>query len=337
MFSISDLSLRCIHQNNRLVAACHDGLILKTSNKPTQKDALWTVSYCSPSWTLANQGFPISVTFDTNRKLVHSSEECRLRSSEYLKVKDGDHRLLLRLSPGAVAAEGKRLGLELYTENDVNSQPSAVFFVQEESDQAFREVDLDLLINHPPPTETITELLNNSYDYFVIGSSFCSLAFIHQIFRNDSKAKILVLERGVKYLPEHHQQCPPSSLPGEVELIPWSISQETLKNEFIENVRGQIPLLGGRSTYWSGWSPTPSSKEMAGWPEQLRVPLENTYFALARGFLNVIAANKITAHESNRLLYRTFQNCLKNCLDSAASIESIDQVLHAPLAMGNDR
>jgi hypothetical protein len=211
------------------------------------------------------------------------------------------------------------------------------FFVREGLDQVFREIDLDFFSSRHTTTKMIPQLLHNIYNYVVIGSSFCSLAFIHQIVQNNPKAKILVLEKGLKYLHEHHQQCPASSPPRDVEFRPWIISQETIQNEFVQNVRGQIPLLGGRSTYWSGWSPTPSSKELAGWPEQLKTPLEETYFALARGFLNVTAANQIKAKESNRSLYRTFQACLKNCLDSATSIESVEQVLHAPLAMGNDR
>ena len=337
MSPILDLSLQCIHYNNRLVAACHDGLILETSKKPAKIGTLWTVTYCSSLWILDNQGFSMSVTFDTKSKLAHSSKESGSKSSDCVEVKDGDRRLLLRLSPDTVAAESNKLRLELYTVNDLSNHTSTVFFACEGFDQTFREIDLDYFSNHPAAIKTTAELLDTIYDYVVIGSSFCSLAFIHQITQNHPKAKILVLEKGLKYLSEHHQQCPPSPSPGEVEFRPWIISLETVQNEFVQNVHGQIPLLGGRSTYWSGWSPTPSSKELAGWPEQLSTPLEKTYFALARGFLNVVAANKINANEGDRFLYRTFQHCLKSCLDSAASMESIEQVLHAPLAMGNDR
>lgn len=278
----------------------------------------------------------MSVTFDTKSKLAHSSKESGSKSNECVEVKDGDRRLLLRLSPDTVAAKSNTLRLGLCTNNDLISHASPVFFVREGFDQTFREIDLDFF-SHPAITNTAVDLPNTIYDYVVIGSSFCSLAFIHQISQNHPKAKILVLEKGLKYLPEHHQQCPPSSSPGEVEFRPWTISQETVQNEFVQNVHGQIPLLGGRSTYWSGWSPTPSSKELAAWPKQISAPLEERYFALARGFLNVIAANKINASEGDRFLYREFQQCLKNCLDSAASIESVEQVLDAPLAMGNDR
>ncbi|CAF1290359.1 unnamed protein product [Adineta steineri] len=152
------------------------------------------------------------------------------------------------------------------------------------------------------------------------------------------KAKILVLERGSIYLSEHRQHYSiPLPTPGDLELRPWSISPETLENEYVQKVCGQIPSLGGRSTHWSGWSPTPSTKELAGWPEDLKVPLQKTYFGLAQKFLGVIEANEINAFENNNYLYGTFQSGLKSRLDSADTIESVEHVRHAPLAMGNDR
>jgi hypothetical protein len=277
------------------------------------------------------------LTFDTKSKLISSTEENGSTSNESLKVKDGDRRLLLRISSAASAAAENKLGLELLAENDPDGKASAVFFVREGSNQTSRYIDPDFFSSYPTTTKTIADLVDNYYDYIVIGSSFCSLAFIHRTLQNDPKAKIIVLEKGLKYLPEHHQHCASSSRPGEVEFRPWAISHETVENEFVKNVYGQIPLLGGRSTYWSGWSPTPSSKELAGWPEDLKTPLQQTYFDLAHQFLGVIAANNINAQENNNFLYRKFQSCLKKCLDSAANIDSVEQVLHAPLAMGNNR
>ena len=122
-----------------------------------------------------------------------------------------------------------------------------------------------------------------------------------------------------------------------MEFRPWIISDETIQNEYVKNVHGQIPLFGGRSTYWSGWSPTPSIKELVGWAKDLTTPLQETYFGLAREFLNVVEAIEIKAFENNTRLYGDFQSCLKERLDNAANIQSIEQILHAPLAMGNDR
>ncbi|CAF1259637.1 unnamed protein product [Adineta steineri] len=152
------------------------------------------------------------------------------------------------------------------------------------------------------------------------------------------KAKILVLERGSIYLSEHRQHySTPLPTPGDLELRPWSISPETLENEYVQKVCGQIPFLGGRSTHWSGWSPTPSTKELAGWPNDLKMQLQKICFGLAQKFLGVIEANEINAFENGNYLYGTFQSGLKSRLDSADTIESVDDILHAPLAMGNDR
>jgi hypothetical protein len=276
------------------------------------------------------------LTFDTKSKLITSTEENGSKSNESLEVKNGNRRLLLRLSP-AVSAANNKLGLELIAQNNSDGKASAVFFDCEGFNQTFRDIDPDFFSSSSTSTKTIADLVDNDYDYVVIGSSFCSLAFTHRTSQKDPKAKILVLEKGLSYLPEHHQHCPSSSLPREVEFRPWAISHETIQNEFIKNVHGQIPLLGGRSTYWSGWSPTPSTTELAGWPEDLKTPLQETYFGLAHEFLGVIAANNIKAHKNNNFLYHEFQSCLKERLDSAANIESVEQVLHAPLAMGNNR
>ncbi|CAF4319023.1 unnamed protein product, partial [Adineta steineri] len=152
------------------------------------------------------------------------------------------------------------------------------------------------------------------------------------------KAKILVLEKGLKYLSEHRQHYSiPLPTPSELEFTPWDISPETRENEYVQKVCGQIPFLGGRSTHWSAWSPTPSTKELAGWPNDLKIQLQKIYFGLAQKFLGVIEANEINAFENGNYLYRTFQSGLKSRLDSADTIESVEHVLHAPLAMGNDR
>jgi hypothetical protein len=335
MSQISDLSLRCINYNDRLVSTCHDGLILQTSTKLTKNSALWTVTNRSSLWILVNQVSSIRLTFDTKNKLISSSEDNTPTFNESLKVKDGDRCLLLRLSPGAAAIDNK-LALELLAENDHDGKASVVFFVCEAFAQISHCMDLDFF-SSSPATKIIADLGDNYYDYVVIGSSFCSLAFIHQTLQNNPKAKFLVLEKGLKYLPEHRQHCPPSSSPGEVEFRPWTIAHKTIQNEFIKNVHGQIPLFGGRSTYWSGWSPTPSANELTSWPEDLKTALQERYFDLARKFLTVIPANQIKAHENNSILYCAFQNCLKKCMNNAANIESVEQVLHAPLAMGNNR
>lgn len=337
MSLISGLSLHCVNYNNRLVATCDSRLILETLTKPAEKNAVWIALYHSASWILINQVSLMCLIFDGNSKLISRLEKSGLIIKKSLEVEIGDRHLLLRLSPTTSVTAENKLCLELIDKNDADRKPCPVFFVHEGFDQLFRDIDPDFSNSLRTTIKTIADVVKNYYDYVVIGSSFCSLAFIHQTLQNNPKAKILVLEKGLKYLLEHHQHCDTSSSPGGVESRPWTIADETIQNEFLKNVHGQIPLLGGRSTYWSGWSPTPSSKELVEWPEDLKTTLQETYFSLAQKFLGVVPASEIKAYENNDFIYRTFQSCLKKCLDSARDIESVDQVHHAPLAMGNER
>src|SRR5882762_3357349 len=49
---------------------------------------------------------------------------------------------------------------------------------------------------------------NQQFDYIVIGSGFCSLAFVERIFATNPNARILIIERGPFFLPEHFQNLP---------------------------------------------------------------------------------------------------------------------------------
>ena len=335
MTQISDLSLRCINNNKYLVATCDKGLILETATSPTKKNALWTLTYLPLSWTLVNQVSSMYLTFDMQKKLITTAEGTGCTLNESLTIKDGGCHLQLRLSL-SVSTSDNQLTLELLATDDSQRISFAIFFVCEGSNQIFRHIDFSFF-NSSPTAKSVANLRDDPYDYVVIGSSFCSLAFIHRILQKNAKAKILVLEKGMKYLPEHYQHCSPCSDPTEVEFKPWSISSKTTENEFIKNVHGTIPLLGGRSNYWSGWTPTPTTAELAGWPEDLKKSLQEKYFNMAQEFLGVVTAENIKAQEGENLLYGQFQTSLKKRIDDAATIESVEQILHAPLAMGNHR
>ncbi|UJR24489.1 hypothetical protein I4U23_005864 [Adineta vaga] len=327
--AISCVSLRCINENDRVIAADHNGLLMENSTKPIEENAQWIIVYYDPLWILINHATSMCLIFDTKNKHI----------SKPLKVNDGHRHLLLRIS--SKTTKDNQIAFELFDENNPQNNASIIFFVFEGFQRTFPIIDHDSISNltASPKINTIANIVNNLYDYIVIGSSFCAAAFIKQTKKNNPKAKILVLERGLKYLPKHHQHCPScSSPPRDVESRPWTICSETTQNEFIKNLHGQIPFQGGRSTYWSGWSPTPSTKELTGWPEKLKSQLQETYFHLARRFLGVITANEIHALDNeNNLIYHTFQASLKQRFDSAANIESIDEVMHAPLAMGNNQ
>ena len=336
MTTISDVSLRCLSRDNCLIAASHDGLTLQTLTKPMENSVLWSVTYNDSSYMyiLSNDIYGKHLTFDLKNELLSNTEDKTKISGTSPVVKNGDDCLLLRLSFSAALDD--RLGLELCAKNGLG-EVSPVVFVREGSDQIFPYIDQNFLNTSLPTLKTIADIVDNCYDYVVIGSSFCSLAFIHRILEHNPNVKILVIEKGLKYLLEHYQHCYSFYHPGQLEYRPWGISKETVQNEFIENVHGQIPFFGGRSTYWSGWSPIPSEKELTGWPKELKNQLQNKYFNEAYEFLNVIPANKINAKQNNNIIYGAFQHYLKEYLSSATNIESVEKVLDAPLATDSNR
>lgn len=316
---MQNISLLSVKHSNRFLAIHDKELILVT------KAAVWSIIRYSSCWILANEGSSLRVIF-SNKRQRHRS----------VQVTDDPHRLILRASIKMTPTNG-HFGLELLLENPLEGTVFPIFFLSIRDQQILQRIDHRCFERNVIPVDILTVPDDCHYDYVVIGSSFCALAFIHRILENNPNAKILVLEKGFKYLSKHRQSGYSHALPGEVEVRPWSIAAQTLAEGVIENVHGQIPLFGGRSTYWSGWSPTPSTKEMVGWPEQLRISLETTYFALAREFLGVVEANNINARHNGTRAYAAFQSSLKKCLNSADSVESVEQVLHAPLAMNTDQ
>jgi len=68
------------------------------------------------------------------------------------------------------------------------------------------------------------------FDVVVIGSGFCALAFVDPALKRDPHIRILVLERGPFFLPEHSQNLPlpyQHTLGGLSETFPWTLSAKT--------------------------------------------------------------------------------------------------------------
>ena len=110
------------------------------------------------------------------------------------------------------------------------------------------------------------------FDYVVIGSGPCGLAFVDQVLKNNPFAKILIIERGPFFLPEHFQNLPvpfQQTIGGMSETFPWTLSATTHNGEHIKWQHGMGPFFGGRSTLWSTWCPRPTEEEMAGWPREV--------------------------------------------------------------------
>ncbi|KAF8152233.1 hypothetical protein B0H34DRAFT_677629 [Crassisporium funariophilum] len=147
--------------------------------------------------------------------------------------------------------------------------------------------------------ETWEDICNTGdVDFIVIGSGFTALAFISQTLKQNPKKKIICLERGDFWLPDHFQNLPlpfKYTLGGPSETFPFSLSRDTF-NSTIKFVHGSTPFFGGRSTFWSAWSPTPTQDLMRGWPDSLKKTAGepwSEFFARARSLLRVTPADNI--------------------------------------------
>jgi choline dehydrogenase-like flavoprotein len=180
------------------------------------------------------------------------------------------------------------------------------------------------------------------FDYVVIGSGFCALGFVERALKNDPHARILILERGGFFLPEHFQNLPlpyQSTLGGLSETFPWTLSAETHNSRFIKWQHGMVPFFGGRSIMWSAWCPRPTPEEMNGWPEEM-IAVAQEYFAHAEKLLNVIPADEIdkgpnAVHRPRRPIFGVMQDKLTSHVQkNLHKIESATRALAAPLAVG---
>lgn len=183
------------------------------------------------------------------------------------------------------------------------------------------------------------------FDYIIIGTAFCALGFVDRVLNKNPHARILILERGSFFLPEHFQNLPlpyQQTLGGLSETFPWTLSSKTISNGFIKWQHGMVPFVGGRSTLWSAWCPRPTRDEMKGWPEQV-IDVANKYFEHAEKLLNVVSASEIdkgrtTPPSGQRPIFGILQEKLTQRLQEQLSkIDSATRAIPAPLAVGAPR
>ena len=174
------------------------------------------------------------------------------------------------------------------------------------------------------------------FDYVIIGSSFCALGFIDRIARNNPNAKILVLERGQYFHPEHFQNLPPAymfSLRGS-ETFPWRITEATHEGKYIKWLHGSFNFFGGRSIFWSAWSPKPTDAEMEEWPKPVKETIHK-YFDEIESLMGVTPADEIF-DTNGQSIYGTLQLSLQVMLrDTPKKFENVTRIIPAPLATEN--
>ena len=183
---------------------------------------------------------------------------------------------------------------------------------------------------------------SGEFDFIVVGSSFCGFSFVQRMLKNNPFAKILILERGDYFLPQHFQNLPlpfRNTLGGVSETFPWSITPKMHNGQYIKWQHGQVPYLGGKSIMWSGWCPEPSNAEMPGWPKEIMDTIHN-YFEDATKLLNVISAKEIYKKENcspfttNQPVYGVLQNEIEKSLkENQAKLTTVNRIMPAPLAV----
>ncbi|MEA5455966.1 GMC oxidoreductase [Sinomonas sp. JGH33] len=187
---------------------------------------------------------------------------------------------------------------------------------------------------------------DQQFDFVVVGSGFCSLAFAERTLSHNPHARILILERGPFFLPQHFQNLPlpyRQTLGGLSETFPWTLSAQTAKQPAgkIGWQHGMVPFYGGRSIMWSAWCPRPEEQEMRAWPAETIAAAQRN-FASAEALLNVIPADRIDAGESRaalelisrtRPVYGELQKGLQGILGAEFHrIDSGTRWIPAPLA-----
>lgn len=186
------------------------------------------------------------------------------------------------------------------------------------------------------------------FDHVVIGSGFCGLAFAERTLDADPHQRILIIERGPYFLPQHFQNLPlpyRQTLGGLSETFPWTLSSRTALQPpgSIGWQHGMVPFFGGRSIMWSAWCPRPEESEMRDWPIAV-VKAAQDHFGSAEALLNVVPADQIDAGlegsavelvEQTRPVYGTLQKALQTRLaDQLDKIPSATRTMPAPLAAG---
>ena len=178
------------------------------------------------------------------------------------------------------------------------------------------------------------------FDYVVIGSSYCALGFISRVVENNPKAKILMLERGQYFHPCHIQNLSPDKCrdASGSRSFPWRISEKTHQGKYIKSLHGMCNFFGGRSLFWSGWCPEPTTDEMEHWPPEV-IKVVHDYFGEVKELMNVTTADQVFKKPySVKPVYGTLQEALHCKLKNVPeNVEGITRMTPAPLSVKSKR
>ncbi|RKH70963.1 GMC family oxidoreductase [Corallococcus aberystwythensis] len=187
------------------------------------------------------------------------------------------------------------------------------------------------------------------YDLVIVGTGFCGLAVAHRALEQNPHCRILMLERGPFFLPEHFQNLPlpyVGTLGGLSETFPWTLAASTASGAdgTVRWQHGMVPFFGGRSIQWSAWCPRPKDQELEGWPARTIAAAEEN-FARAEALLQVRPADEVDAHrtpeelsiiQKQRPVYGALQLTVQRLLEQGhGQAPAIYRTEPAPLASGS--
>ena len=153
------------------------------------------------------------------------------------------------------------------------------------------------------------------------------------LFQSDSVFLFLCLDF---WLPDHFQNLPlpfKYTLEGPSQTFPFTLSRETYESP-VKFVHGSTPFFGGRSTFWSAWSPTPSLDLMREWPESMKKTAgsyDSDFFKRARALLRVTSASDIGPPYAN--LQAELNERLKQVIPGP-KVPTATEAYPAPMAVG---
>lgn len=155
------------------------------------------------------------------------------------------------------------------------------------------------------------------YDLIIVGTGFCGYAVAHRALERNATAKILMVERGPFFLPEHFQNLPPAiseTLGGMAETFPWTLDGRTASGNdgTVTWQHGVVPFFGGRSTTWSAWCPRPTIEQLDGWPQKTIEKLyakDAALFQDAENLLNVQSVDQVDAGRSQKEIIDIRETC----------------------------
>jgi GMC oxidoreductase len=103
--------------------------------------------------------------------------------------------------------------------------------------------------------------LTQEYDYIVIGGGAYGTTFASTMLALSDTARVLVLEKGTIFFPDHAQNLPPTYVDAVYgpAISPWQ-SEGSLV------LAPQQPYVGGRALFWNAWVPQPRPFEFPHWP-----------------------------------------------------------------------